>query len=72
MTRNVSNRIKVKNWGKAEWNNIREGIKNTVCPTTSDGITAEESWQLLRDKIDELTAQHVPERVSGKEFGLDD
>jgi hypothetical protein len=62
MTRNVSNRIKVKNWGKAQWNNIREGIKNTVWPSTSDGITAEESWQLLRNRIDELTAQHVPER----------
>jgi endonuclease/exonuclease/phosphatase family metal-dependent hydrolase len=34
MARSINNRIRVKNWSKARWNNIREGIKNTVWPTT--------------------------------------
>jgi hypothetical protein len=62
MVRNSSNRIKVKNWNKAEWTSIRDGIKNTAWPTTTDGTTAEEAWQQLRDRLEELTAAHVPER----------
>jgi hypothetical protein len=62
MDRNSNNRIKVKNWNKAEWMSIRDGIKNTVWPTTTDGTTAEEAWQQLRDRLEELTAAHVPER----------
>jgi hypothetical protein len=48
MDRNSNNRIKVKNWSKAEWKSIRDGIKNTVWPTTTDGTTAEEAWQQLQ------------------------
>jgi hypothetical protein len=55
-------KIKVKNWSRADWNGIRDGIRKTVWPTMADGCTAEEAWQLLRGKLDELVSQHVPER----------
>jgi hypothetical protein len=56
------NKIKSKNWNKADWLRIREGLRNTVWPTSADNTTVEEAWQLLRGKIDALTAGHVPER----------
>jgi hypothetical protein len=54
--------IKAKNWGKADWKSIKEGITNTVWPTASDGCTVEEAWQALRARINELTTSFVPER----------
>jgi hypothetical protein len=36
-------RIKAKNWSKADWKSIKEGITNTAWPTASDGCTVEEA-----------------------------
>jgi hypothetical protein len=55
-------RIKVKNWSKADWDGLKNGIKNTVWPTTSDGTTADEAWQWLRTRLAELTDEFVPEK----------
>jgi hypothetical protein len=62
MARARGEKIKVKNWKRADWDSIREEITNTPWPTTGDGTTTNEAWQYLRGKIDELTAKHVPER----------
>jgi hypothetical protein len=62
MVRARGEKIKVKNWKRADWDSIREEITNTPWPTTGDGTTTNEAWQFLRGKIDELTAKHVPER----------
>jgi hypothetical protein len=63
-------RIKVKNWNRADWRSIRNGINNTVWPTMADNTSAETAWQFLRGRLDELVGQHVPEREF-KERGAD-
>ena len=50
----------IKNWKRADWREIREGLAVTTWPTTNDRTTAEEAWKLLRDKLEQLVDQHVP------------
>ena len=52
--------VAVKNWKKADWNKIKEGLRNTIWPTTTDNSTVEESWGLLRSKLDQLVEENVP------------
>ena len=52
--------VAVKNWKKADWDKIREGLRNTTWPTTEDQLTAQEAWRALRSKVDSLTEEHVP------------
>jgi hypothetical protein len=61
MTSSSRTRIRVKNWCKANWDGIKQGIKNTIWPTAADNTTVEEAWDLLRTRLDELTATNVPE-----------
>jgi Reverse transcriptase (RNA-dependent DNA polymerase)/Endonuclease-reverse transcriptase len=49
-----------KNWRKADWDQTRRGIRNTTWPTSNDHVTAEETWQLLKARIEQLTRTHVP------------
>ena len=51
----------VKNWRRADWEKIRRGLEATVWPTTEDRATAEEAWQQMRDVIDGLVKDNVPE-----------
>jgi Reverse transcriptase (RNA-dependent DNA polymerase)/Endonuclease-reverse transcriptase len=53
----------VKNWRKADWSSIKNGISNTTWPTAEDNTSVEEFWGQLRAKITELTDQHVPLRT---------
>jgi hypothetical protein len=62
MTSSSRARIRVKNWSKANWDGIKQGIKNTIWPTAADNTTVEEAWDLLMTRLDELTAINVPER----------
>jgi len=52
--------VERKNWRKADWQSIKNGLHQTTWPTTYDGNTAEEAWQLLRTRLNELTEQYVP------------
>jgi Endonuclease-reverse transcriptase len=52
----------VKNWRRADWASIRDGLRNTVWPTTEDNTSVEEFWQKIRNRISVLTEQHVPVR----------
>ena len=52
--------VAVKNWKKADWNKIKEGLRNTIWPATTDNSTVEESWGLLRSKLDQLVEENVP------------
>jgi Endonuclease-reverse transcriptase len=53
--------VRLKNWRRANWDGIRKGISDTVWATTHDQSSAETAWQHLRERLDELIAQHVPE-----------
>ena len=57
----VSSRRKMVNWKRANWDRIRKGLEDTIWPTTGDTRTAEETWQLLRRRVEELTKESVPE-----------
>jgi len=66
----VDKREAVRNWNRANWNNIREGIRSETWPTTEDDCTTEEAWRQLREKLDQLIAENVPtvklrSRISG-------
>jgi len=50
----------VKNGNRADWQKIREGIEATDWPRDEDDITTEETWDMLRRRLDELLEQHVP------------
>ena len=52
--------VAVKNWKRADWCKIKEGLRNTTWPTTMDQHSAEEAWQVLRNKLDLLVEEHVP------------
>ena len=54
---------RVKNWKRANWEEIRRGLENTVWPTTSDEVTPEEAWTttIRRATLDSLLIQNVPE-----------
>jgi len=56
----VDKREAVRNWNRANWNNIREGIRAETWPTTEDDCTTEEAWRRLREKLDQLIAENVP------------
>ena len=56
-----SSRRRMANWKRANWDRIRIGLEETVWPTTGDPATAEETWQLLRKRIEELNKENVPE-----------
>jgi hypothetical protein len=56
-------KVTVKNWKRADWASIKQGLSNTEWPTTDDDTTVEAFWQQLRAKITELTNQHVPLRT---------
>jgi Reverse transcriptase (RNA-dependent DNA polymerase)/Endonuclease-reverse transcriptase len=56
-------KVTVKNWKRADWASIKQGLSNTAWPTTDDDTTVEAFWQQLRAKITELTDQHVPLRT---------
>ena len=56
-----SSRRRMANWKRANWDRIRMGLEETVWPTTGDPATAEETWQLLRKRIEELNKENVPE-----------
>jgi hypothetical protein len=45
--RSGGEKIKVKNWSRADWAGIKKGLRETAWPTTEDDKTAEDSWQLL-------------------------
>jgi hypothetical protein len=62
MGRPRGEKIKVKNWNRADWDGIRSEISSTRWPTQDDKTTVDEAWKFLRDKLDELTAKYVPER----------
>ena len=49
-----------RNWKKADWDNIRQGIETTVWPRAADEKSAEDTWQQLRRVIDGLVAENVP------------
>jgi Reverse transcriptase (RNA-dependent DNA polymerase)/Endonuclease-reverse transcriptase len=49
-----------KNWSKANWDQIKRGINNTTWPTSDDNVSVEETWQLLKTRIEALTREHVP------------
>ena len=50
----------IRNWKRADWNKIKSGLENTAWPTTNDEKTAEQAWQLLREKMDSLIEANVP------------
>ena len=50
----------IRNWKRADWNQIKEGLENTAWPTTNDEKTAEHAWQLLRERMDSLIEANVP------------
>ena len=53
-------KVSVKNWKKADWDKIREKLRNTTWPTTEDELTADEAWGALRNTLDQLIEEHVP------------
>ena len=57
---NLEEQMVRKNWKKANWTRIREELAGTKWPTTSDGASADEAWQMLRDRLEEITEEHVP------------
>ena len=50
----------VNNWRKANWDGIRNGLRDTTWPDTNDEKTAEEAWQTLRKKLGSLIEEFVP------------
>jgi len=50
----------VKNWRRADWEAIRRGISGTVWPRTEDGVTTDQAWRLLKNKLEHLVEEHVP------------
>ena len=50
----------VNNLRKANWDGIRNGLRDTTWPDTNDEKTAEEAWQTLRKKLDSLIEEFVP------------
>ena len=53
-------KVSVKNWKKADWDKIREKLRNTTWPTTEDELTADEAWGALRNTLYQLIEEHVP------------
>ena len=51
-----------RNWKKADWDKIRQGLETTVWLTAADEKSAEDTgtWQQLRRVIDGLVAENVP------------
>ena len=56
----VKEKIKTKNWKRADWDRINIELEATVWPTTEDQTTAEEAWKLLRDRLDDVIDRNVP------------
>jgi len=50
----------VRNWRRANWDGIKEGLQTATWPEDEDETTTEEAWGILREKIDELVETHVP------------
>jgi len=50
----------VRNWNRADWQKIRDGIEGTDWPREEDGITTEEAWGMLRRRLDDLLEENVP------------
>ena len=59
--KNTGEKKVVKNWKKAKWENIKQGLRAQVWPMTTDRVTAEEAWTQLRRVIDGLVDENVPE-----------
>ena len=51
----------IKNWKRADWTRIKSRLAATAWPATNDGVTTEEAWQQLRDAVDKLVKEYVPE-----------
>ena len=51
----------IKNWKRADWDKIRGGLAATVWPVTEDEVSTEAAWQQLRDVVDRLVKESVPE-----------
>ena len=51
----------IKNWKRADWTRIKSRLAATAWPATNDGVTTEEAWQQLRDVVDKLVKEYVPE-----------
>jgi len=49
----------MRNWKKANWEEIKRGLREQEWPTEEDQCTTEHSWQQLRTVIDKLVEQHV-------------
>ena len=60
-SKNSCERKLIKNWKRADWKKIRRGLETTVWPTSGDAVTTGEAWQQLRQVIDRLVDEHVPE-----------
>jgi len=50
----------VRNWNRANWQEMRDGLERTVWPTSEDDTSTEEAWKMLRTKLDELIEENVP------------
>jgi hypothetical protein len=53
----------VKNWSRADWQSINEGLRDTIWPTSEDNTTVEDFWQQFRTRVNDLTDLHVPSRT---------
>jgi hypothetical protein len=50
----------VPNWNRADWEGMREELRNTRWRRELDGATAERAWSIFRDKVTKLVEEHVP------------
>ena len=55
--------VTVKNWKRADWSRIKEELRNTTWPITEDQMSADEAWETLRNKLDQLIEEHVPTSI---------
>ena len=55
-----SGTVESRNWKKADWKNIKDGLRNSDWPRTDDTHTAQEAWTKLRCKLDELVEKFIP------------
>ncbi len=58
----------VPNWRKADWAAIRNGLLRVNWDTELRGKNAEESWNYLRDNLQELQRVHIPKKSSKKNW----
>jgi len=50
----------VRNWKRADWAEIKKGLRDQEWPRTEDELSTEQAWTILRRTIDRLVEKHVP------------